>query len=107
MSPANSPSPPPSLRRVQGKPLAAAAPTAKTPVALDRRAARAWPFLLGIAYAEPGTVLVGPCGETLIVREDGGADPWPPFGYRSIASDPTAGSGGVRPVCKEEVLDVR
>ncbi len=61
-----------------------------TPVAIDPRAARAWPALHVIAYAMPGTIIVGPTGETLRVREDGGADVWPPFGHRSIASDPTA-----------------
>lgn len=50
----------------------------------------AYPWLRGTAYAESGTVFVGPTGETLRLREDGGADPWPPFGHRSIAADPTA-----------------
>ena len=67
-------------------------------VALDSRLLPAFPWLQGVAYAEPGTVFVGPTGETLRLRDDGGADPWPPFPYRSIASDPTATRAGPRPV---------
>jgi len=44
-------------------------------VAIDARARRAWPAALaGLAYAAPGTVIVGPSGEVLRIREDGGAD---------------------------------
>jgi hypothetical protein len=62
------------------------------PVVIDARARRAWPVLRGLAYAEPGTVLVGDCGEVLRVREDGGAEPVLPPGHPrpGIASDPTA-----------------
>jgi hypothetical protein len=59
------------------------------PVALDPRARRAF-GLEGLALAQPGTVIVGLHGQQLRVREDGGIDLWPPFGHRSIASDPTA-----------------
>lgn len=50
----------------------------------------AWEALRGITHARPGTIFVGPTGETVRLRDDGGADPWPPDGRRSIASDPTA-----------------
>lgn len=36
----------------------------------------------------PGRVYLLEDGTTLIAREDGGMDTWPPFGRRSIASDP-------------------
>lgn len=61
-------------------------------VAIDARAVLAWPFLRGIAYAEPGTILVGPCGETLRLREDGGAEELNAVPLRkSIAADPCPG----------------
>jgi hypothetical protein len=61
-------------------------------VAIDPRARGAWPVLRGLAYAEPGTVLVGDCGEILRIREDGGADPVLPPGHPrpGIAADPCA-----------------
>ncbi len=60
-----------------------------TPVAIDPRAARAWPALHGIAYAVPGTVIVGLTGEVLRVREDGGAEEISAVPLRkSIAADP-------------------
>lgn len=57
-------------------------------VSLDPRARRAWPFLA--PTAPPGSWWQGPDGQLVQVREDGGADPWPAAGHRSIASDPTA-----------------
>jgi hypothetical protein len=58
-------------------------------VAVDSRARHAWPWLPALTRA--GRVYVGPCGETLIARADGGLDvvhrgaaPW----NRSAASDP-------------------
>jgi hypothetical protein len=61
-----------------------------TPV--DPRAARSYPALRGIAYAQPGTVIVGDDGTTLRIRADGGADEVLPPGHprAGIASDPTA-----------------
>lgn len=68
------------------------------PVQIDRRAARAWPALRGVAYAVPGTVIVGLGGEVLRVREDGGAEEVNAFpSRRSIAADPTAARRGGRP----------
>ncbi len=60
------------------------------PVAIDSRAARAWPALRGVAYAVPGTVIQGVGGELLVVREDGGAEPVLPGGHprAGSASDP-------------------
>ena len=55
------------------------------PVHLDPRALAAF-GLDGI-----GAVVVNPAGLTLQVRPDGGLDPWPPAGFRSIAADPCAG----------------
>jgi hypothetical protein len=55
---------------------------------LDPRARRAWPWLP--RRAQIGAWLVGPTGETLRVASGGACDPWPPFGHRSIASDPCA-----------------
>lgn len=57
-------------------------------VVVDPRTRRAWPFLPAIT--RPGRVHIGPTGETIRVREDGGADPVNPFGHRSIASEPMA-----------------
>lgn len=37
-----------------------------------------------------GSVLLADDGTALLVRHDGGLDPWPPFGWKSIASDPVA-----------------
>jgi hypothetical protein len=48
----------------------------------------AWPFIPVIG--RPGAVYVGPTGETVILRADGGADPVHPFGHKSIASEPLA-----------------
>lgn len=62
------------------------------PVAIDPRAARAWSALRGIAYAVPGTVIVGLGGEVLVVRDDGGAEEIgtvPP--RKSVAADPCPG----------------
>jgi hypothetical protein len=65
------------------------------PVAIDARAARAWPTLHGIAYARPGTVIVGLAGEVLRVREDGGADEVNAIPRRwSVSADPTAARRG-------------
>ncbi len=61
-------------------------------VLIDPRAARAWPALRGIAYAAPGTVIMGLGGEVLLVREDGGAEEIgavPP--RKSVAADPCPG----------------
>jgi hypothetical protein len=59
------------------------------PVAIDARAARAWPALRGVAYAVPGTVIVGIGGEVLRVREDGGAEELNAIPARkSVAADP-------------------
>lgn len=59
------------------------------PVAIDRRAARAWPALHGLAFAVPGTVVVGLGGEILRVREDGGAEEVGAVPLRkSVAADP-------------------
>jgi hypothetical protein len=58
-------------------------------VAIDSRATAAWPALRGIAYAVPGTVIVGLTGETLRVREDGGAEELGAVPLRrSVAADP-------------------
>jgi hypothetical protein len=61
-------------------------------VALDPRAARAWPALRGIAFAHPGTVIVGSTGEVVCVRYDGGLDEILPGGVprAAIASDQCA-----------------
>jgi hypothetical protein len=54
----------------------------------------AWPALRGIAYAYPGTVIIGLGGVVLRVREDGGADEISAVPRRwSAAADPTAGRG--------------
>jgi hypothetical protein len=61
-------------------------------VAIDVRARRAWPFLHGIAYAFPGTVVIGPDGTTVRIREDGGAEEVSAVPLRkSIAADPCPG----------------
>ncbi len=59
------------------------------PVAIDARAARAWPALRGIAFAAPGTIVQGLAGEVLRVREDGGAEEVNAVPRRwSVAADP-------------------
>jgi hypothetical protein len=58
------------------------------PIRIDVRARRAWPFLPAVSRA--GRIHLGPTGEQVRVREDGGADPVNSFGHRSIASDPLA-----------------
>jgi hypothetical protein len=59
------------------------------PVAIDTRAARAWPALRGIAYAAPGTIIVGLAGEVLLIRQDGGAEEISALPRRwSVAADP-------------------
>lgn len=61
------------------------------PVRIDPRAAAAWPALRGIAYALPGTCIVGPVGEHLLVRDDGGVEEVNAVPARwSISADPTA-----------------
>ena len=59
-------------------------------VAIDPRAAHAWPFLLGIAYAQPGTIVVGLDGTTLRIREDGARTRCSP------AATPTAARRSIR-----------
>lgn len=46
----------------------------RTIVALLPRTRAAWWPLRDVAYAEPGTVIVGLDGTTLRIREDGSAD---------------------------------
>ncbi len=60
------------------------------PVAIDPRARREWPALHGLAYAVPGTVLIGEAGEVLRVRPDGGVDQVLPGGHprAGAASEP-------------------
>jgi hypothetical protein len=61
------------------------------PAAIDPRAIRAWPAALrGIAFAVPGTVIVGLGGEVLRVREDGTIGEVLPGGHPhgGAASDP-------------------
>lgn len=66
------------------------------PIAIDARAARAWPALRGIAYAVPGTVIQGLGGEVLRVREDGSAEEITAVPRRwSAAADPCARKGGL------------
>jgi hypothetical protein len=43
-------------------------------VPLSRRTRAAWGPLRDVAFAVPGTVIVGLDGTTLRIREDGGAD---------------------------------
>lgn len=62
------------------------------PVAIDARAARAWPALRGIAYAVPGTIIIGTTGETLRVLDDGSAEELRAVPRRwSVSADPCAG----------------
>ncbi len=62
-----------------------------TVVALDRRATGAHGFTpRDVTHAPVGTVLVAADGTALRVTAGGALDPWPPFGRRSIASDPAA-----------------
>ncbi len=62
-------------------------------VAIDPRAARAWPALQGLAFAAPGTVIVGLGGEVLRIREDGGAEDLSAVPrWWSASADPCAGS---------------
>lgn len=42
-------------------------------VAVDPRAARAWPFLRGVRLPA-GAVILGPAGERVRLRADGGVD---------------------------------
>jgi hypothetical protein len=51
------------------------------PVAIDSRARRAWPFLRGIALAHPRTIVIGPDGTMVVLREDGTADQVLPGGH--------------------------
>jgi hypothetical protein len=63
------------------------------PVAIDPRAQRAWPALAGLAFAQPGTIIVGLGGEVLRVREDGGVDELSAVPRRwSVSADPCAGA---------------
>ena len=59
-------------------------------VLLDPRARQAHPWSPGAAPR--GAILVGPTGERLIVRDDGGLDPVVEGGrpHPGIAADPTA-----------------
>ncbi|WP_242352406.1 hypothetical protein [Anaeromyxobacter sp. SG64] len=60
---------------------------------VDPRARAAWPALGGIAYAVPGTIIIGLGGEVLRIRDDGGADEISAVPRRwSISADPTASS---------------
>jgi hypothetical protein len=60
-------------------------------VALDRLAAEAHGFSSrDLTHAPVGAVLVAVDGTALRVTAEGALDPWPPFGHRSIASDPAA-----------------
>ncbi len=53
--------------------------------------ARGWPWMRGIVAAQPGTAFVGPGGEILVIRDDGGAEEVNAVPRRwSIAADPTA-----------------
>lgn len=63
------------------------------PVAIDRRAASAWPVLQGVRCAFPDDVIVGLGGEVLRVLEDGSAEPVLPGGHPhpSASADPCAG----------------
>lgn len=63
-------------------------------VALHPLARRVWPFL---APELPVGALWGGSGRPVlrVFAEGGGCDPWPPFGHRSTASDPTAGMSPV------------
>ncbi len=60
-------------------------------VRLDPRALREWPWLP--AEAAVGTVWLGPCGERVLVRDDGTAEALLPGGYprSGPAGDPCAG----------------
>ncbi len=58
-------------------------------VAIDPRARAAWGALRDIAYASPGTVIVGLDGTTLRIRDDGGADEVSAVPHRwSVSADP-------------------
>jgi hypothetical protein len=61
-------------------------------IALHPLLVRAYPWLRGIAYVQPGTILVGPTGEVLRIRaEDGGGDEVNAIPPRwSAAADPCA-----------------
>lgn len=60
-------------------------------VALDPPSAAAHGFGPGdVTHAPVGAVLVAADGTALVVTAEGGLDPWPPTGRRSIASDPAA-----------------
>lgn len=67
-------------------------------VALDGRAAAAHGFGRGdVTHAPAGAVLVAADGTALVVSPEGALDAWPPFGRRSIASEPRAGSASTTP----------
>ncbi len=59
-------------------------------VLLDPRCRVSWPWIPGCAPR--GSILVGPTGELLMVREDGGLDPVVEGGqpHAGIAGDPAA-----------------
>lgn len=60
-------------------------------VALDPPSAAAHGFTpADLVLAVPGTILVAADGTALRVTAEGALDPWPPFGRRSLASDPAA-----------------
>jgi hypothetical protein len=61
------------------------------PVALLAAVHRAWPWTRGVVLAFPGTILVGPAGETIRLRADGGADELLAVPRRwSVSADPSA-----------------
>lgn len=65
-------------------------PRAQALVAVSWRARAAWGPLHDIAYATPGTVIVGLDGTTLRIREDGGAEEIGAVPRRwSVSADPT------------------
>lgn len=67
------------------------APTSRMRVAIDVRALGAHGFTTrDITHAPVGAVLVAADGTALRVTVAGALDPVVPFGFRSIASDPTA-----------------
>src|SRR6266540_2267217 len=70
--------------KAQGRPKSLAE---IVPIAPAARAA--WGALRDIAYASPGTVIVGLDGTTLRIRDDGGADEVSAVPHRwSVSADP-------------------
>lgn len=92
MTPRCDPDPTPIGKPAETQGFRSRPPPPRGIVPIHPLARAAWPALRGVAYAQPGTVIVGFGGEVLRIREDGGAEEISAVPRRwSVAADPCAG----------------